>query len=414
MKLHKKFITSITFFLALFGLAAINISENFDEFDESLTGYFSSNPVGRTSLTDYVAQVNDFMNENVPFRYEFFDAYGYIQKLMFKKEFNNFTVVEAENGQLFYTYFTTGPNSTSKIASRMSRLAEAAEKTGAQTLYLMTPDKFEPGVTTFEVGMPYNYANETADQFLSQMDAYGVNTIDFRQLMAEEDMHSTDAFYNTDHHWKIETAFWAFTELAKILESDYQYDFKDIDYATNLENYNKLVYEDAYLGSMGRSVGQLYTSPEDISIIYPKFETNYFVYQQSGDVEETKEGPFEESMLSKEILLGNDGKYAATSDKYFTYLNGNPGIEQIQNFDNPDGPKVLFIKDSLIVPVAAFFAYGASQTTLVDPRYFEGNIEDIVAEGDYDYIFVTYSPLNLTEEFFPFYDKTEGVNDDAG
>jgi len=57
----------------------------------------------------------------------------------------------------------------------------------------------------------------------------------------------------------------------------------------------------------------------------------------------------------------------------------------------------------MIVPVASFLSVGTQQTTMVDPRYYGGSIEEIIEDGDYDYIFVTYTPQNLTEEFFPFY-----------
>lgn len=398
----KKAVTAVGFFICIFAMAFINIKDNYQEFEDSITGYFSSNREGRTSLEDYFAQVNDFMNENTPYRDRFFESYGYLQRLMLKNEVNNFTVVKTKNNQLYYTYFTTEANVTSELTNRMDKFAAAARETGAQVLYLMTPDKYERGYTQFETGMPYNYANETADQFLAELADKGIDYIDFRQLMTDQDMRIEDAFYHTDHHWKIETAFWAFTQLTNILVRDYGLEFNDQEMATDINNYNKVEYEDSYLGSMGRSVGRLYTDPEDISIIYPKFATDYFVYEQSGDTEISREGSFEEAILIKEILMSDDGIYAATSDKYFTYMDGNPAVVQVLNNNHPDGAKVLFVKDSLIVPVASFFAQGLGEMTLVDPRYYGGSIDELMTEGDYDYVFVTFSPQNLTEEFFPF------------
>ena len=76
----------------------------------------------------------------------------------------------------------------------------------------------------------------------------------------------------------------------------------------------------------------------------------------------------------------------------------------MSNNNQPDGACVLFIKDSLMVPVASFFALGCSKVYMIDPRYYYGNIEDVIRDYAFDYIFVSFSPQNLTEQFFPFYE----------
>ncbi|MBZ6527528.1 hypothetical protein HYQ40_07020 [Aerococcaceae bacterium DSM 111021] len=401
----KKIVTACLFFAFIFYSAWANIKENHEVILNHVEAFFNQTEDEVDELPNFVNDMSALLNDQVSDRYLYVEGYGYIQKLLLKHEVSNFSSVRDDEGNMHYTYFTTGPNETIELASRMGRLNSVAKDLGAEVIYLMTPDKFEVGVTNFDTGIPYNYANETADQFLSYLDDFQITYIDYRSLMKEQNISIADSFYKTDHHWKTDVTFWAFTQLVNELEERYGFEFNNKEITTDLTNYNQIVYEDAYLGSMGRSVGQLYTGIDDFTLIYPKFETNFHVYEQSSTLDITRQGRFEESLLNTSILRSGKNKYDPTSDKFFTYMDGNPGIVQVTNLqdDSEEMPKVLFIKDSMIVPVASFLSVGTQQTTMVDPRYYGGSIEEIIEDGDYDYIFVTYTPQNLTEEFFPFY-----------
>ena len=77
-------------------------------------------------------------------------------------------------------------------------------------------------------------------------------------------------------------------------------------------------------------------------------------------------------------------------------------MSKIKNIENPDGLKVLFVKDSLIVPTAAFFSSVCSSIDMIDPRYYDGDILEYAKSHDYDFVFISVYPQNLTKEFFPF------------
>ena len=66
------------------------------------------------------------------------------------------------------------------------------------------------------------------------------------------------------------------------------------------------------------------------------------------------------------------------------------------------GIKVLFIKDSFSLPLSAFLSNVCSDVYLVDPRYYDGDITDLTNKLKTDFVFVTFSPPNLTMEFFNF------------
>lgn len=399
----KKTVTAVLFICILFTLSFLNWAKAYPALGQNLSDFLDGTASSQTeTFPTFVKAVNDTTSEDVFGKYNYVEGYGYIQKLLNKDEINNFEVVKAKDGSLNYTYFTTGPNSVTTIADRMGRLQNACTKKGSQLIYLMTPDKYIIGSTKFETGLPYNYANETADHFLGALQSRKIATVDFRTLMKKDGVYKADSFYRTDHHWKVQTAFWAYTKLVGVLENEYGEKFKNDDTYENLDNYNQILYKNAYLGSMGRKEGMLYSGTEDFTFIFPKFNTDFFLYAQDSGKEITRKGTFQQSICFTS-LLSQDNIYDTTSDKYFTYMDGNPGYVEINNNNNRHGIKVLFIKDSLIVPVASFFALDCSKVTMVDPRYYSGNIEDVVKKSDFDYIFVSYSPQNLTTEFFPFY-----------
>jgi hypothetical protein len=399
----KKIFTAVLFLALLFTLSFLNLKEAYPDLRDSAIDFWASGEDKVNSLTTFITSANSSMSDKVFKKYDFIEAYGYMQKLLDKHEINNFEVVKAKDDSLHYTYFTTGPNSVTTLVERMDRLNKAASKVGSKVMYVMTPDKYIVGTTEFEKGIPYNYANETADNFLTALKSKNIDTMDFREIMKENRRYTTDSFYQTDHHWKIETAFWAFTKFVDKLEKTYDFQFPNKELYTNLANYNQITYKDSYIGSMGRKEGILYSEAEDFTFIYPKFDTHYFFYTQSGAKEIRQEGRFEQAITFTSLLSGKGNIYDAENDKYFTYMNGNPGFVEINNFNETDGPKVLFIKDSLMVPVASFFSLGCSKVYMIDPRYYSGNIEQVIDEYKFDYIFVSYTPQNLTEEFFTFY-----------
>ncbi|MGO4939800.1 alginate O-acetyltransferase AlgX-related protein [Fundicoccus sp. Sow4_D5] len=404
----KKLITTAFLFLLLGIGAWQNLAANIEEISQNWSSYILESSNLLKDWPAFVAETNNVIDTKASYKYEALEAYGLIQTILLKNEVGNFAVVKDQDNQLHYTYFTNGPNDVSQLAARMGRLNQVVKASDAELIYLMTPDKYEPGVTQLSRGMPYNYANETADNFLDLLTKYEIDFIDYRDLLQRDGMTTDDVFYRTDHHWTIQSTFWAYTQLVEELEARYGWEFLNKDFVTNLDHFNQILYKDTYIGSMGRSVGYSYAGGvEDFTLIYPKFETDFHIFEEASVTDDVqRQGRFEDSILNPAILKDSQDIYDVMNDKYFTYMDGNPGIVQITNLSEEaaNEPRVLFIKDSMIVPVASFFSLGTESTMLIDPRYYGGSIEEVVETGDFDYVFVTYTPQNLTEEFFPFYE----------
>ncbi|MBU5591653.1 hypothetical protein KQI89_07730 [Clostridium sp. MSJ-4] len=392
-------IATIIFLMVLFTFSAFNISYSGKE----VLSEIKNSADKKLSLKETITAVDGKVNDRIIKKGMFIETYGYMQKLMDKNDFSSFSVVKDTEGKMHYSYFANGPKVVKELSKRVFKFSDEVQKNGSNFVYLMTPDKYIQGVTQFPKGIPYSYSNETANEFLNELKENSVSYIDFRDNILNSGIQKDQLFFNTDHHWRTETAFWAFGELTDQLNKKYNMHLDENHYYRDINNYNTIVYPNSFLGSMGRKTGKLYGGIDDFTLIYPKFKTNYRYYTDSKKEKFELNGRFEESLMLAYPFNADIDLLNAESDKYFTYLLGNRPFVKINNFENPKGLKVAFIKDSLIVPTIAFFSSLCSQIDIIDPRYYEGDIVEYVKLQKYDFVFLSVYPQNLTDEFFPFF-----------
>ncbi len=390
----KKRVTMFFFLMCIFVYAVINGKKEFPVLEETF-----GNMDRTQSLSGQIQAVESVLNENVAGKYDFIDAYGYVQRLLGKQEESNFEVVKDREGKLHYTFFAEKPNDTSEVAGRVVNLAKAVESEGKKVIYVLPPDKYIREHTQFAKGLPYHMANESADLFLGYLSKEGIPCLDLREGLKDSGLELSDVFYTTDHHWKIETAFWASSYFSDWMRENFGEEMDPEGFYGNEGNYNHVVYEKIFLGSMGRKTGRYYAGVDDFTMIYPKFETDYkYSNTIQPDLEYT--GRFEEALMATPIIRQSSNPF--DTDMYMTYLYGNPAFSHIENQKEPEGLNLCFIKDSFAVPFAAFTSLRCHTVDLIDPRYYEEDYEKTLREGDYDYIILMVSPQNLVEEFFPF------------
>lgn len=396
----KNFMAALLFVIFIFLFSVLNLFVSY----KAIKGCLINAKISNSSMRDTIKDLETTINENVYGRYKFIDGYGYVQRLMGKNEESNFEVVKDEQGLSHYTFFADKPNPVKEIARRTIAFSKAVETPQKKFIYLMPPDKYIEDVTKFPTGIPYNYANETADNFLGELKKNNISTIDLRVGLNNSGIPRDEIFFKTDHHWRIPTVFWEYGQLVEKLNNEYGLKLDEDGFYRNKENYNIIEYNNVYIGSMGRKAGIYYSGIDDFTLIYPKFKTNYEFYAKTGTQESKLQGRFEDALLAVYPLRVKKDTYALEADKYFSYLYGNQGIVHITNKEVTEGPKFLFIKDSLTVPLAAFLSTVSSDIYLIDPRYYKEDIVDFAKGIDVDYIFMAFYPQNLVKEFFPFYE----------
>ena len=402
---EKKEITCIVFVIIMFTFSILNFSRAYEPLKNVIEEeQFKAGSITLPNISLLINSLESEINKTIFHRFGFVEAFGYLQLLMGKHEQSNFETVKDTNGLLHFTYFADSPRNIKSLAASVNNLKRDIVGQDTELLYFMTPSKYIVGQTEFPTGMPYSFENETADEFLQILDENGVGTIDLRERILANGMLYDEVFFKSDHHWKIESSFWAFTELVDGLNKKYDVGIDEEGFYTNIDNYNLITYPNSYIGSMGRQTGKYYSGVDDFTIMYPKFRTNFEFSIGFDSLEENQfSGLFEDVFISSYILNRVSDPYNAQTDKYFSYLMGNQSIAHIKNLNNPEGLKVVFIKDSMVVPVISFFANVCSEIHFVDPRYYSGDIAEFInsLEG-IDFVILSFYPQNMTQQFFPF------------
>ena len=401
----KKEAASRIFIIFIFAFSILNFRYAYSSLKEIMfEEIHQSSEISIANINSIIRNIEHGIDEHIFGKVNFIEAFGYLQLLMDKKEQSNFEIVKDEEGLLHFTYFADRPREVQNLVDRVNIFKESLTDENINFLYVLTPDKYIVGQTEFAIGLPYNFENETADEFLRLLNENEIDTVDLRENILKSGMSYSDIFFKTDHHWTIESSFWAFGELVNALNENYDMEIDAEGFYTDINNYNVVTYPKSYVGSLGRQTGKYYSGVDDFSIIFPKFSTDFEFSIGFNSLEENQfSGLFEDVFISSYILHRATDPYDVETDKYFSYLLGNQGIAHIKNTRNPDGLKLAIVKDSMIVPVISFLATVSSDIYFIDPRYFSDDIAEFINNLEYlDFVMLSFYPQNITEQFLPF------------
>lgn len=328
------------------------------------------------------------------------EVYGLFLKLLGKKETGNFYYIKGKDEMMYYGTLIQEKVETLTYAKRVKRAMEEANKKGAKTLFVMLPSKIIYGLSDIQGEFLLNDKNGIQDDLLLSMQYMEVPTLDLRNAMVNSGLPIQQLFYKTDNTWTTEAAFIATTAIIKDIREKYGDDWDTEDYYSNLDNYDRDVYKESTIGTFGRSTGVIYSGRDNLSILFPKFNTNMEWY----DLEKNKktEGNFREALITLELGT-EEGVYANPGNDL--YLSGIVDRDRIVNKNYPDGPKILCLRDGSFSAVASFLAPMCSQIDMVYARRDRNNIdyEKLVLEEDYNYLIIVGNPYNIDKANFDYF-----------
>lgn len=404
----RKRIFAVLFLIVVFGYAGVNAWYGggawADAVQEGLEDGVTLRTVPET-IAGTVSELDGSIIESMYGRMAFIETYSYIQVLLDKREFNNFSYIKDEDGYLHYaSFFREDTNDIEEYAKRLKRLQDWVEPNGTKVLFFVTPGKYVRGVTDFRTGMPVNDPDNIVDEMLFYLNRYGVETVDCRKYIPNESLSLQDAFFKTDHHWTIPAAFAATQVLVEQMEEKFGVDLDPDDYYMDPEQYERVVYRQGMLGSMGRKTGANFSGLEDFEALWPRFE-NHYDRQCMGVNDQTQHfnGLTTEALMDTDVFLGKDDIYK--DSQYSLYLNGLRPYEHIVNEDNPDGCRIFAIRDSYFSPMMVFLAPMCGQLdamwSLEESHVLD--IESYVKENQFDYIIMEIYPYNINGDAFNFF-----------
>ncbi|MDS0525430.1 DHHW family protein [Clostridium sp. SHJSY1] len=403
--LNRHSIFAVLFIVMLFTFAIKNINQEYPILSQTLQGF--KNFKDTENLKATIKDVDKTINDQLLWKKQFMEGYGYIQVLIGKNEFNNFDYVKDNNGFLNYaSLYDEKDPLIGEYAKRIVRLKNSVEKKGTKVIFISPPSKSIAQTSENSEELNIKDHNLLQNEFLLDLHNNEVDYLDLRKPLLNSNIPKEELFFKTDHHWTSQSAFVSFSAIVEKMKSLYGVDLDPNKFYTNLDNYNQRTYKNNLLGSQGRDTGINYSGLDDFTLIWPKFPTN-FTYDSTDNYGEKvhKEGSFEQSLLKSEALYHESDIYEVSS--YESYIDGIRAFNKIVNLNNPKGPKILMIRDSFSNPVESFLAPVCSEIHAIWPLAKEGkvDVEEYLKDNKFDYVFVMLYPGNINESGINFFKK---------
>lgn len=224
--------------------------------------------------------------------------------------------------------------------------------------------------TACEFYTPANYLEDITSQN-DVIEDVGEKLMDVINVNPTETLlnhNGEDIFARTDHHWQALGAYYACKVFAKAAGVDY----------ADISTYQKIDV-DGYVGSlpnfmMGDGGYALENDPEVFTYYVPSNKYTTFYYDQAFQF-----------ISSGELLAEN------TDTRYLTFIGGDSYSVKVHT-DVKNSRNLLVIKDSFGNAAIPFLTSSFTNIYVVDMRYFEANIVELVEEfGITDVLFLMNS-----------------------
>ncbi|WP_026043509.1 alginate O-acetyltransferase AlgX-related protein [Treponema primitia] len=251
-------------------------------------------------------------------------------------------------------------------------------------LYVQIPSKISK-----KDNINTDFSNKNADNLLYALSQENVPILDLREYILKQNLDHHNLFYKTDPHWKAKTALWVTGILSEYLNLN-----NDFEIGYNIydpDNFTYDIYNDWFLGSYGRKVTLARAAPEDITLIYPIFNTDFIFKIPSRNI--NKQGSFDifyDYDRIKNLDYYNSDPYGA-----FCYER-NPIVTITNNLVNID-KKILFLVESFGRYIPPFLSLSIKNVDFVDLRSFDGSIKTYIEKNMPDMVIIMYNP-NVIEE----------------
>ena len=313
-------------FIGLMGASADKCFIRYELFDEMNSNYEFITADDKDISLAYMV--------NFPLKSIFVDFNGYMRNLFGQRTMNG--VVKLNNGHLILPEKKFTKEQTDYCAKQIVDFAQYCSSQGSNFVYIQPPINTDVNNKQLPPGVE-DYRNENVDGVIKIIKSHGVNVIDLRQCMKDDDMDIYDYVYKTDHHWNTIGAFYGFQHITDYIE-DVTGKRIDPKY-TNLSNYRIKKYSNWHLGSAGQRVGQFFAGADDYDLILPKFETR--LSNGDGNIY-----TFEELAVNKETFRNKDATNRYTYDRAFS-VGWN-------NVEKATPISVLILSDSYFTAISPY------------------------------------------------------------
>ncbi|MCP1101059.1 hypothetical protein M2454_000281 [Aequitasia blattaphilus] len=328
------------------------------------------------------------------------DLNGIVVRETGKQALRNYTIIKQDNNQLRYVNpYPYERSDYRETALRLREVKEAAEGADTEILFLSCDDIYEPTGES-KSPLPLNDLGFRSDELLYELEQNNIPYLDSREILKNSLLTDEECHYKTDSHWTIQAAHEV--SLA-VMEEMYREEESQKPEGLCRSNYQKVVYQNDFVGNMGKQIGIPGIQPEDFTLITPKFETDYTIsYSQTAFKMEEK-GDFQTSIMYLEETMNVNNTYEESP--YFSYLLQLYPYRKITNNLITSGKRVLVIGDDYMLPVTAFLTTAASEVVFVwpyAPPEGSSSLEEYINREHFDQIIIGLNPGSYNDSNFGF------------
>ena len=338
----------------------------------------SSVPASVEQWQSVAASSEQTLNDNFHLRYFFYEYAGLFNRCIGRRHVDN--LYKLDNGHLVSV---GGNGNISKSVEGMESFQNFCSERAIPLLYVNLPKKYVRNDDLASFGVA-DLTEQKADRFLKELSDHGIDALDMRTFIEAKYENPYDAFFKTDHHWKISAGLYCAQVLSEQLRDEYGIDLA-IDNIRD-EAFSVTLMKNCWLGERGKKTGSTYSGLDDFELIRPLEETHFHLEIPNRHINKT--GDF--SIMVDQSKLQTDFLHCRYGPSfYYSYLFGNDPIQIITNEDQPDG-KILIIKDSFAQAVAPFLAMTANTLVTWDIRYNSESLKNYIDQNHFDIVIVMY------------------------
>ncbi|MBC7915222.1 MAG: hypothetical protein H7Y07_13975, partial [Pyrinomonadaceae bacterium] len=192
----------------------------------------------------------------------------------------------------------------------------------------------------------------------------------------KDGLYNNDLYYKYDHHWTVQSSLRATAYITERLNKLYKLNLDPNKKYSNYDNYNKVLYEDFYKGSIGTNNVET-TGYEDFYKLYPKFSTNLTInsYDITKKLVGTATGKFEDSLIDNNKIIKGGPCFSS-------YLRGFAKQTEVVNHMADNNYKSLVVSTSIGRPFSAFLSPYFQTTAFIDlqPGKFDRSVYTYIDE----------------------------------
>ena len=362
-KLRTEIFMGLLFVITIFLLSIFNIVAKDRDFSNRENRVLAEKPVITfSSVKDgtFMKKFENYLSDQFAFRDFYMNIRSVSELALGNKESNG--VYYGKNKMLFEKTVDFGQYD-SKNREAISAFLD--KYSNLNKYMMMVPNSG----WVMEEELPKNAPINDQEAQIKEWENYLGDKIQFINLCNTMKSHKDEyIYYNTDHHWTTLGAYYAFLDFANVAGIE-----------SNFDNYKTYAVKNDFSGTLESKSG--YMVDDDIINVYiPNDEENVIVT----DGDNVTASLYDSSKLE-------------SSEPYGVFLGGNSGFKEINTMSD-SGRNIIIFKDSYANCFIPFMTQYFTNIYVVDPRYYYGDIENIMTEKNITDILFLYNCNTLFED----------------